>query len=385
MCLFFHRVEIKDILQHFKIQLPGEVFKTFSVVESCSQNCIHGLLKMSITEENVKCLSIVDSLTLNECHQVLSSLQNFLDPIKEYRVLWMHINQYCLLFQFVNSFFCPSDSTNPMEAFESALIQSRTLLVKIIKGEDPTYSELTFNESINYPFKNKDYVIKELRALQFLINLGVSDDKVDENVTTIVDMFSLLEVYTSHVLNVCDVLRLFELQGCLEDETTAELYKISEHCKPDEHHKLTPAIASGYLKTVKLALMPNDSLDHMDLFKEIKKCGIFYKFITNQFFPTGQEDINQGTNSFLQWYGIISNQLQNVEFEEHVLHHLSLAFQDILPFVDKKQNLRQLMNAVINLNCTNGFQELRTVSDNMHHIERWSSQAEVCTRYPLSR
>lgn len=371
---FFHRVDIRDILNHYKIQLPDKVLEIFEVVESCSMDCIHNLLKMD-KEENMKCLLVVSHLALNEYHQVLTDLKYFLSPLLEYRALWIHIDQFHLLRQYVDSFLPGSDSTSSMQAFALALNKSRILLVKMIKGEDTTYRELTLNESI-FPLKSKDDIDKELRTLSYLIKLSVTDDKFDKNVTTLMDMFSLLEC-ADHVSNVSQVLSQFELQGCLKDETTVQLNTILEHCITDERHKLTPPVASGYLKTVKSALMLHDSSDHMDLFEEIKNCDVFHKFITDQFFPTGQEDINQGKNSFQEWYGIISNQLQNVEFEEQVFHQLSLAFQYILPFVDKKQNLRQLMNAVIDLNSTNGFQELRTVSANMHHIERWSAQAEV--------
>jgi hypothetical protein len=262
-----------------------------------------------------------------------------------------------------------------MEAFASALKKSKELLIKIIRSDQSaTYEELI----INGPLPNHEELIKELRALNTLINLRVSEDDVDENVKNLINMFSLFD-YHKYISWLIEVVSDFDLQVCLDDDMTIELKGILEECSDSKRCCLTSKVASGYLIALKSALMLNDSTEHMKLFHEIKKYRAldFYKFITDLFFPTGLKDTTQGVNSFRAWYEIISNQLQNVEYEQQVLHQLSLAFEHILPFVDKSKNLQQLMSAVVQLDSSNGFQEIGTVATNMHHIERWSSQAEV--------
>jgi hypothetical protein len=354
------------------------MLKTFGVVEQCSLTCFHGLLKLPCTEEE-KCFTITIHLTLEEYLRLLRDIKAFLNPLKEHKALWIHVNQFSVLSQYVNSYFQEHLSHQiPMDAFASALSESIALLIRIIRNDQSlTHMELTFNGSLPNPLKSKELMAKEFRALNALIQLKVNEDDFDENITILEDMFSLLLNYHQFISVLIEVVSNFDLQGCLDDTKLVELKTILEDCGDSKRHYMTLEVASGYVKALRSTLMLDKSEKHMALFNEVSTCRVFHKFITDQFFPTGLEDVNQGANSFRAWYEIISNQLQNVEFEQQVLHHLSLAFEYILPFVDKRKNLEQLMSAVIQLNSVSDFQELRTVASNMHHIERWSSQAEV--------
>jgi conjugal transfer/entry exclusion protein len=329
---------------------------------------------------DLKCFGISSQLGIDKYLFLLDRIRSFLKPLTDHGALWTHINQYNLLYQCVKIYYYKQVTTlPPIDALSTALSESREHLIRIIKGKFETCGELTLNWSLSNSSNSLSSLQKEMTMLKNLIKLEVSVDDFDENLTTLMDMFTLFNCYLKYIKSVDKVVKNLDLKGCLNDEKTVELQSILEKCEESKRHYLGPKQASRYLKTLKATLMLDDSTKHMILFDEINECDAFLRFIEDQFFREKEKgDIEKGVQSFRSWHQIISNQLQNVEFEGKVLEHLSLAFDYILPFMDKSKNLQQLMNAVTELPSANGFRELRTVADNMHHIERWSSQAEVC-------
>ena len=386
--IFCFRFDVRKILLKYKVKFPDDINHLLDdmILELCCPECIDSTFRPGLKEENM-CLKLPD-LTLCQLLKFYTELESFFKPIKQNTALWLLTRQYHLLDIYVEAFLEADKckSATPIETLSAALEKTKTLLSRVVKGEDLTYGDYTVCEILQ-PSVLSGNVFQELMQINKLIDLYQQGDGVEihANISKVTNMLTLFlfKAY-GHISTVIEVCELYEMQGCLSDVMTKELKEILNMClHSDRRRQISPEMAGTYLKLIQEAFLLDDLSPHMKLFDEVKHCKIFYKFIVDLFFSNDQDMKKGQLHSFNQWHAIISNQLQNVEFEEQILHHLKKAFDYILPFVNKKQTLRELMYSIKELDTTTEFEELKTVNSNMHLIERWSSLAEVHNIYSL--
>lgn len=77
---------------------------------------------------------------------------------------------------------------------------------------------------------------------------------------------------------------------------------------------------------------------------------------------------------------LITNQLQDQEYDETVLSHLQVAFRCVVPFTDPQitfTDLLKKLNESDIFRFSHWFNPLRTVNSNITTIKAWFSKAEV--------
>ena len=87
---------------------------------------------------------------------------------------------------------------------------------------------------------------------------------------------------------------------------------------------------------------------------------------------------------YIQQVGLITNQLQDQEYNETVLSHLRVAFQCIVPFTNLDVSfeglLEQLKESDV-FSLVNWVHAVDTVNSNITTIKMWFSKAEVISKY----
>ena len=350
------------------------------ILPNCSPECVDSMCKGENDEVNM-CYKISPDFKLDDCMKFYYELIDFLEPLQQHKVLWFSIKKYPLLSKYVMAFLKKNrPSESPIKSLSTALTNTKKLICKIFEGSPRlTWGDYTIDELELDELGSHAYIVGELKKINATTELYDSHDQVgiSTNIERYIDMLVLIRTYV-HISNVIEVCQQYDMKGCLDDKVTAELKKISGVCETrSSRHELSPETAGKYLRTIFDSFLLEDSSDHMIIFDKMKKCKNFHTFIMVQFFANDQDE-STGANSFHTWYDIISNQLQNLEFEREILNHLFSAFEYILPFVNKSRTLKELMSEIKKLNADTEFKELQTVSGNMHHIENWSSRAEVC-------
>ena len=344
------------------------------IIPKCGPHCIDSLCVRQ--KEDNKCLSTPPNFTLSQCLKLSNDIESSMMPLQPNIVLWRYTLRCQLLSNYVGAFLKQHKSSEEPKIthLASALNDAKIFFSKVLRANTRFTWE---NYSVDRLLKLDEFVSRRVMTYQLyeisqLIGVQLSAEQISRNTKRFIDMLIFFQNYV-HISAVIEVFEVYKMQGCLSDAITTELRRINDKC---EEEGCNPEIAEQYSTIIEDAFQLNNSRNHMMLFKEIKGCKNFYLFLEDQFF-SDDEDMKIGETSFRSWYEIISNQLQNIEFEQQILHHLSTAFDLMMPFFDKKQTVKELISRVKKFNTTSEFKELRTVSTNMHHIERWSSQAEV--------
>ena len=356
------------------------------IIPNCCRYCVDSMCQQKNDMANNKCYRVSLDFKLKQCSEFHKKIKSFLMPLQpddcdNIIILWKNIKKYPLLSRYVMAFMKKEGlKPSPIQSLSIALVNTIQLFGKVIRGDTRlTWGDYTVDELLDLEGLGDDrYVAEELKKIYATTGLYKCTDQmgIGVNIERSTNMLILIRTYP-YISTVSEVCQQYGMNCCLQDQITTDLMAISDECKTcDSRHKLSPETAGEYLRKIQNAFLLKDSSDHMIIFDEVKNCENFHKFIMVQFFSNDQDE-STGTNSFHTWYDIISNQLQNLEFERQILNHLFLAFEYMLPFVNKNQTLEELMSKIKKLNSATEFKELRTVSVHMHHIENWSSRAEV--------
>ena len=275
---------------------------------------------------------------------------------------------------FSSSHFAPpsaKDDSLPMRDLVNALESTHSLIDKIMLGT-ATYSEIIAEDEqiLEQMDIDKECAILKNYYQQSKFSSSSDDYEGLKGVQSMLELFQ----YATHINNISIVCNQYHLENCISDPLLEELVEIKEnYLKEENRSKLTPIIAIKKMKRIKdiLCLGEKTSSKCLDIFAAMTSSVPFYQFLKEKQFY-GQ----QGQDSFLQQYELITAQLQHEEYKEQVLNHLFVAFKAISIFMDASKCFSQLMRGVTGLNVTD-FNQLVTVNDNINLVQFWFSRAEV--------
>ena len=372
----YYRIDVRERLNHYGVKFPDALDAQFRdmIIPRCGPRCIDSLCEKQ--KEDNKCLCTPPNFTLNQCLKLSNELKSSMMPLQPNIVLWKYTLRCQLLSKYVDVFVKQQKSTEKYKItlLASALRDTSVFFSKALRGNTRfTLKDYSVDRSLKFKeFMDRRVIAKQLNEISQLIGGQGDIEQINRNIKRFTDMLILFQNY-GHIAVIIEVFEIYEMEGCLSDTITAELRHIYNEC---EEEGCNPEISEQYCTIIEDAFQLTNSRNHMMLFKEIKDCKNFYIFLKDQF-SSDNGDMHMDKTSFQSWYEIISNQLQSIDFERQILHHLSTAFDLMMPFFDKKQTVKELISKVKTITTTSEFKELRTVRSNMHHIERWSSLAEV--------
>ena len=277
------------------------------------------------------------------------------------------------------------DSTPKLKAggvsvsiLKQSLEKTIQLLTRIVNGE-AAYADIIANGKLDLKELNIEEEFTILKGFAITLNPKTSFEGL-YSVRSLLELFQ----YTEYIQNIYDVCEQYHLHGCSKDAELKELQSLVNDVKlEDNNTPLTPTQASVRMKRIKELLCINRANDTKQNIEELSRkrsaCLTVFPSVANsaefyQFISEKQFYGEKGQAIFLQQYQLITAQLQHEEYEEDVLNHLQAAFKVITPFMDSKQNFRELMTKVTDLDTIFGLQ---TVNDNITTIQLWFSRAEV--------
>lgn len=320
------------------------------------------------------CLYVRTTVLLSDLESLFRAIQEYLEPIMPFKNLWVGLWNCEVFIEYHGAIALQYEHiSDPLLRLQSTFRETRELLLRLLSSITITYGEITVNDHLNLEKLQGD-VGRDFETIKCLIDYD--EESSSECLVGIKAMVSLFQAKPI-IKKIYDACQQLQITGCLEDKSLKTLKKIHDELNTEEGKRnLTAEQALNDISVVNHSLQLEELKNHVALFEEVSKCSNFHRFVEEQFF-FGERSLSAAEDSFRAWHQIISTQLQNLEYEEEVLRELSRAFSCIVPFMDKNQNLDDLISKVLKLNTSNSFLELQTVSSNMHHIQRWSSQAEV--------
>lgn len=230
------------------------------------------------------------------------------------------------------------------------------------------------------PNWNIDYEFETMSGFSDFQNI------MTEGKEGIKDMFELFQ-FSQQISSIPKVCDQYHLANCLNDPKLKVLEEIINSVKNEEDQaKITGQIASCHMKKIWDVLQFGD--DHLKakrclkIFPAVSQCAEFYQFIKGRGFTS--KDASR--YAFRTQVELITAQLQHEDYNERILNHLVPAFHYIVPFLDTKQNLTELLAKIIGL-LTDGvgfgrdpskdFCQLETVSCNISTIQLWFSKTKA--------
>ena len=210
--------------------------------------------------------------------------------------------------------------------------------------------------------------------------ISAANEEGKEGIKHMLELFQ----YSEQISVIPKVCSQYQLDQCLKDPKLKELMDIINSVKnTEDRDNVTGKIANDHMKKIWEVLKFDDDTSIakkcLKIFPAVANCAEFYQFIQNKGFAND-------TNAFRSQVELITAQLQHEDYNEIVLNHLIPAFQYICPFLDKEQNLGELMNRVIKLyhdgvgfgcDSRRDFCQLETVNSNIIMIQLWFSRTEV--------
>ena len=326
-----------------------------------------------------------ERLTLKEMATFIQDLKQFLNPIQDRMDMLIFFTLHnSILFSVYLQHELETRNVD-VKAFQQALDQVKSLLVKLCHGE-ANYSQITANGAIC--LESLD-ILKEfgilLKCKQFGKLSGVDNT---EGLNRVRNMADLLKIST-RILVVRHVCQQYQLEGCIKDERLIKLTTIAEELMTEEARaSLTPSSATEKMDIVRELLDTKGGVvtrdyEYLAIFSKIADSAEFYQFICEKGF-TGEN----GQARFHQQYQLITAQLQHEEYDEAVLNVLYAVYKLILPFTVKLQpfhflleSVKQLLTASLpvgGVNTTHDYLvQIETVNRNINLIQLWFSRAEV--------
>ena len=326
-----------------------------------------------------------ERLTLKEMATFIQDLKQFLNPIQDRMDMLIFFTLHnSILFSVYLQHELETRNVD-VKAFQQALDQVKSLLVKLCHGE-ANYSQITANGAIC--LESLD-ILKEfgilLKCKQFGKLSGVDNT---EGLNRVRNMADLLKIST-RILVVRHVCQQYQLEGCIKDERLIKLTTIAEELMTEEARaSLTPSSATEKMDIVRELLDTKGGVvtrdyEYLAIFSKIADSAEFYQFICEKGF-TGEN----GQARFHQQYQLITAQLQHEEYDEAVLNLFYAAYKLILPFTEKSQSFHCLLESVKQLltaspgdtvkTTRDCLMQIETVNRNINLIQLWFTRAEVC-------
>ena len=326
-----------------------------------------------------------ERLTLKEMATFIQDLKQFLNPIQDRMDMLIFFTLHnSILFSVYLQHELETRNVD-VKAFQQALDQVKSLLVKLCHGE-ANYSQITANGAIC--LESLD-ILKEfgilLKCKQFGKLAGVDNT---EGLNRVRNMADLLKIST-RILVVRHVCQQYQLEGCIKDERLIKLTTIAEELMTEEARaSLTPSSATEKMDIVRELLDTKGGVvtrdyEYLAIFSKIADSAEFYQFICEKGF-TGEN----GQARFHQQYQLITAQLQHEEYDEAVLNLFYAAYKLILPFTEKSQSFHCLLESVKQLltaspgdtvkTTRDCLMQIETVNRNINLIQLWFTRAEVC-------
>ena len=335
--------------------------------------------------QHVKEKKFYKSSSLTFCNlQVLTNkVDKFLTPMLDHWHLWSLYATSTLFRSYFGCFYSlliVNNKFSEIVALGKALQSTSELLTRMLKSDNITLKDVTVEGSLKL-----DNIIN---SLQFEVNmitesLGIEDRSIpQERVDGLVAMIKLVQM-TDFVNVVCDVCNGFELTNCISSPDFKRLNEIALIMKNESEKKfnMDPSTALQN-KNFAVRMLSPCTPKFFCLFEQLSKSREFYFLIREKFYKgVVASDMERNVSvarSFRQTLEVITQQLQHEEYEEQVLNHLYPAFQFVLPFMDRDQSFKNLMENVSKLESPSNFSELKNVRKNMNQIKQWFQQTEVC-------
>ena len=183
----------------------------------------------------------------------------------------------------------------------------------------------------------------------------------------------------------------FKMEGCLEDEDFKTLMKFvkkfhitsesgGRDCSQETHdiESLTPSQATEHLHLIrsKLHLKTEQHYKCLDIIPVITSSNKLYDFFEKRHFLE-----EEGRGIFQSTYDLVTRQLQHEEYEQGVLNYFGACFHFLYPMFQKKQNLRQMMDALLQINPSAAVVQLQSVNANLTQLEIWFDKTKVRFTY----
>ena len=264
--------------------------------------------------------------------------------------------------------------------FSTALQNTKEYILSLIQGT-AKYADIFAEESLEESIQQFD-TENEFEIMSKFPDFQEISAANKEGKEGIKHMLELVQ-YSHQISKIPEVCDQYHLQECLNDPKLKELEDIVNSVKSSEGRaEVTIQRANSHMKKIWNILKFNHTSiakKCLKIFPVVANCAEFYQFIQKKGFANDRAAFNSQVE-------LITAQLQHEDYNETVLNHLIPAFQYITPFLDKKQNLEELMNKIIKLFRDNvdfghdprkDFCQLETVNSNITIIQLWFSRTEV--------
>ena len=261
------------------------------------------------------------------------------------------------------------------DVLASALTETKHLLLKIVEGT-AEYTDVTAGGNLDLEKMDVDVEFQVLVDCTKYLKMGPENSSGLHGIQCMLELFQ----YTNDIQNMYDTCEQYQLDGCLNDPVLLEIKEISDQLLDmSSRDQLTPKEAIEKVNKIVAALhLKKKGLGHdrqcLQIFPAVSDSAVFYQLLKDKGFY-GVE----GQEVFRQKYELITAQLQHEEYNELVLNHLYAAYKDVLPFLEREQDLESLMKQISEMNNVTGFKELHTVNKNIHLVRLWFSRAEEDT------
>eukprot|EP00117_Sycon_ciliatum_P002930 scpid215/ scgid3933/ E3 ubiquitin-protein ligase RNF213 len=187
---------------------------------------------------------------------------------------------------------------------------------------------------------------------------------------------SMLELlnYSGILMTIVNVCHQYQLEGCLTDPQFRQVHSFAKQLSEGSFFEELDSGRASQVKTELDTLLCGTRPENLQIFAAIQDCVDFGKIICEHKF-----DRPQGKAKFESQVKLIMHQIENEEYNDIVLNHLTASFVYMLPFVDKSSTFAVLLRKVKSWQpdiIQHAIHQLRTVHDNMEMIKFWFSRAQ---------
>lgn len=327
-------------------------------------------------------LHMKKDLKLTELHQVVFEINEFVKPLEPVMplLIFFCLNRSSLFDQFLKKEMSCVREKMEMKGPDQQISQ---LCIVLDKGRFflKNIMEGTIKYGDMYEYTATDLVqIRVEEEFNLFCTCPELKDFSTEGLEAMKSMLKLLKsLYYINKLN--QVCKQYKLAGCLSDPELHKLTEIARSLESAENKmQLTPSRAHNIWKSVCHILCLNEELDLdvLTIFETVSDSVDFFHFLVEMNFSE-----KGGESLFRQQHEFVTAELEHDVFTDTVLNHLFGAFFFIVPFMDQKQNLRALMNKIVDRQLRDGQQQLLTVKSHMQLIRLWFSRVQVRKRMLL--
>ena len=257
-----------------------------------------------------------------------------------------------------------------LSLLKDAVLIVEGIIKKLVDGS-ATFAEVTLNGTLSFThFDTKPLFAPVVQFAKFK-KWGSIDWKTIDSIKNIQELNELAE----QVMTINAVLTQFELKGCLQDQEYARLFETIQNVKKENLADISIKTASGYLQHISQSLNLNsrNRSQCLRLFSVVKESRPFYKFAVDKGFAG-----ENGLKTFNEQCLFVSSHLEQEDYDMVVFSNLRGAMNVMMPFFEKKSNLRELVDKVASLHSiSEGIQQLMVVNESMEMIKMWFHEAEV--------